>query len=67
MDAKIRDEIRYLKTLSVEDRLVAVLNLADSKEIGEAQEVLSAAIHMKLMRPQERSLYDKLRRPDEPA
>lgn len=67
MDAKIRDAIRYLKTLSVEDRLVAVLNLADSKEIAEAQEVLSAAIHVQLMRPQERSLYDKLRRPDEPA
>lgn len=65
MDVKIRDALRYLKTLPVEDRLIAVLDLNNHDELIQAQRILSDASMIAIMPFSQRALLEKLRRPEE--
>lgn len=63
MDAKIRDALRYLKTLPVEDRLIAVLDLSNHEEVMQASLILSDASMIAIMPRSQRALLEKLRQP----
>lgn len=66
MDAKIRDALRYLKTLPVEDRLIAVLDLSNHEEVMQASRILSDASMIAIIPRSQRALLEKLRQPQLP-